>query len=284
MAAKVVPPKGIPSWQSDQPRHAHLPSVPLRMVVAGPSGCGKTMLIVSMITDLYCKKDGHSVFKRVYVFSPSVHVDPCWKPVAKFVREELKVDPEKEQWAWDRYDPGALQEIIDTQREIIAAAKEKKLRRMFNVLIVVDDFADNPAFSRREALLHSLFTRGRHAFISTIVATQKFRAISPIVRVNATALVIFRLRSEQELLAIVEEISAVYPKDTIIALIRKATEQQYSFLYVDLAAKRPDQMFWLRFEKRLAPAVAADHHRGALKGRREDDDDSDDGDASESDA
>ena len=269
MAAKVVPPKGIPSWQSDQPKHSHLPSVPLRMVVAGPSGCGKTMLIVSMITDLYTKRDGHSVFKRVYVFSPSVHVDPCWRPVAKFVREELKVDPDKEQWAWDRYDPAALQEIIDTQRQVIAAAKEKKLRRMFNVLIVVDDFADNPQFSRREALLHSLFTHGRHAFISTIVATQKFRAISPIVRVNATALVVFRLRSEQELLAIVEEISAVYSKDTIVGLIRKAMEQQYSFLYVDLAAKRPDQMFWLRFEKRLVPTVTKDHHRGALRGSQE---------------
>jgi GTPase SAR1 family protein len=187
MAAKVVPPKGIPSWRSDQPRHAHLPSVPLRMVVAGPSGCGKTMMIVALITDLYRKNDNHSVFKRIYVFSPSVHVDPCWKPVAKFVHEELKIG-EKEQWAWDHYDPAALQEIIETQREIIAAAKEKKLRRMFNVLIVVDDFADNPQFSRREALLHSLFTRGRHPFISTIVATQKFRAISPIVRVYATAL------------------------------------------------------------------------------------------------
>ena len=167
----------------------------------------------------------------------------------------------------------ALQEIIDTQRQVIAAAKEKKLRRMFNVLIVVDDFADNPQFSRREALLHSLFTRGRHAFISTIVATQKFRAISPIVRVNATALVVFRLRSEQELLAIVEEISAVYSKDTIINLIRKATEQQYSFLYVDLAAKKPDQMFWLRFEKRLVPAVTRDHHRGALGGAPEESED-----------
>ena len=129
------------------------------------------MLIVSMITDLYRKKDGHSVFKRIYVFSPSVHVDPCWKPVAKFVHDDLKIG-EREKWAWDHYDPAALQEIIDTQREIIAAAKEKKLRRMFNILIVVDDFADNPQFSRREALLHSLFTRGRHAFISTIVATQ----------------------------------------------------------------------------------------------------------------
>ena len=121
------------------------------------------------------------------------------------------------------------------------------------MLIVIDDFAYNAAFSRRDTLLHSLFTRGRHAFISTICATQKFRALSPIIRVNATALVIFRLRSEQELLAIVEEISAVYPKDVIVSLIRHATAEPYSFLYCDLAARKPDEMFWLRFEKRLVP-------------------------------
>ena len=161
--------------------------------------------------------------------------------------------PKAEQWAWDHYDPLALEHIIATQKEVISAAKEKKVRRLFNILVVVDDFADNPAFSRRDALLHSLFTRGRHAFISTICATQKFRALSNIIRVNATALIIFRLRSEAELQAIVEEISAVYGKDVLIALLRHATEQPYSFLYVDLAAKKPDEMFWLRFEKRLVP-------------------------------
>ena len=249
---KVVPPKGIPEYHSDQSQHEHLPSVPLRAVIAGPSGCGKTLLIVTMIADLYRKNDGKSVFKRVYVFSPSVHADPAWLPVKRFVEEELKV-PKEEQWAWDRYDPVALETLIATQKQVIAAAKQKKVRKLFNILVVVDDFADNPAFSRRDALLHSLFTRGRHAFISTICATQKFRALSNIIRVNATALVIFRLRSEQELLAIVEEISAVYPKNVIVSLIRHATEQPYSFLYVDLAARRPDQMFWLRFEKRLVP-------------------------------
>ena len=253
MSAKVVPPKGIPEYKSDQSRHEHLPKVPLRAVIAGPSGCGKTLLIVTMITDLYRKKDGKSVFKRIYVFSPSVHADPAWLPVKKFVEEDLKV-PREEQWAWDHYDPVALEGLIATQREVIAAAKAKKVKSLFNILIVVDDFADNPAFSRRDALLHSLFTRGRHAFISTICATQKFRALSNIIRVNATALIIFRLRSEQELLAIVEEISAVYPKDVVISLIRHATAEPYSFLYVDLAARRPEEMFWLRFEKRLVPS------------------------------
>ena len=83
---KVVPPKGIPEYHSDQSQHEHLPSVPLRAVIAGPSGCGKTRLIGTMRTDLYRKKDGNSVFKRIYVFSPSVHADPAWHPVKKLYR------------------------------------------------------------------------------------------------------------------------------------------------------------------------------------------------------
>ena len=92
--AKVVPPR-VESWSCDQPKHEHLPTVPLRMVVAGPSGCGKTMLIVCMITQLYRRKSGKSVFERIYVFSPSVHADPAWRPVKDFVKKELEV-PDKE--------------------------------------------------------------------------------------------------------------------------------------------------------------------------------------------
>ena len=68
---------------------------------------------------------------------------------------------------------------------------------------------------------------------------------------------------------IVEEISAVYDKTVVISLIRRATEEPYLFLYADLAARRPDLMFWLRFEKRLVPAATKDHHRGALRGSQE---------------
>ena len=71
--------------------------------------------------------------------------------------------------------------------------------------------------------------------------------------ISPEASIAFRLRSEAELQAVVEEISAVYGKAKLIALIRHATEAPYSFLYCDLAAKRPDAMFWLRFEKRLIP-------------------------------
>ena len=254
--AVVVPPRGIPEYTSDQSKHEHLPSVPLRMVVVGPSGSGKTMLLVSMICDLYRRPSGDSVWKRIYVFSPSVNADPVWLPVKKFVAETLQV-PHDEQWCWDHYDPQAMLEIIETQRKVTAIAKEKGLKKLFGILIVVDDFADDPRMSRQDRLLHSLYTRGRHAFISTITATQKYRALSNVIRVNATALIVFRLRSLAEQEAIVEENSAVHDKKILTSMVHRATEEPYSFLFINLAAKKPEDMFWLRFEKRLVAAAAA---------------------------
>ena len=55
-------------------------------------------------------------------------------------------------------------------------------------------------------------------------------------------------------MAIVEEISAVYSKDIVISLIRRATSEPYSFLYCDLAARKPEEMFWLGCEKQLVPS------------------------------
>ena len=98
-----------------------------------------------------------------------------------------------------------------------------------------------------------MYTRGRHAGISTITSVQKYRALSNVIRVNATALIVFRLRSMAEQEAIVEENSAVHDKKTLTSLIHRATEEPYSFLYLNLAAKKPEDMFWLRFEKRLVP-------------------------------
>ena len=46
--------------------------------------------------------------------------------------------------------------------------------------------------------------------ISTITATQVYRAISPVVRKNITDLCIFRLRNQSDLDAVIEETSAIY--------------------------------------------------------------------------
>ena len=74
---------------------------------------------------------------------------------------------------------------------------------MFQILIVIDDFADDPSFTRNSKLLHQLYIRGRHQYISTMTSTQVYKAISNIIRKNMTHLFIYRLRNYSDLEGIV---------------------------------------------------------------------------------
>ena len=64
------------SYQFAQSMHAQLPEIPFRASVAAPSGAGKTVLLQSMVLDLYRTPSGKSPFSRIYIWSPSVNVDP----------------------------------------------------------------------------------------------------------------------------------------------------------------------------------------------------------------
>ena len=86
---------------------------------------------------------------------------------------------------------------------------------------------------------------------STITATQTFNALSPIIRVNATELYVYRLRHMKDLETCIDEVSAVLDQKTILELYRTATSAPYSFLYVKLMAKNRDDMFFENFDKIL---------------------------------
>ena len=62
---------------------------------------------------------------------------------------------------------------------------------------------------------------------------------------------VFRLRNRPELDAIVEELSAVYDKKTLMEMYQLATAEPYSFLYINIAAKRVEDMFWLHGAHRV---------------------------------
>ena len=102
-------------------------------------------------------------------------------------------------------------------------------------------------------MLNTLLGRGRNRQISTFMSVQKMRLAGSILRVNAQALCVFRLRNRLELDAIIEELSAVYDKNTLMEMYELATRKPYSFWYIHLAAKRREDMFFLRFEKRMIP-------------------------------
>ena len=161
--------------------------LPIRSVILGPSGSGKTVLLQNMILDIY-----RDCFSRIYIFSPSIEVDMTWQPVKQYIEKHMKVQHTKEEPIYfDHYDPDALADILETQHKVTDFLKKRGENKLFQILIIVDDFADDPSFTRQSKLLHALYTRGRHNAISTITATQKFSAIRPIIRVNATDIYIY---------------------------------------------------------------------------------------------
>lgn len=242
-----IKPRDHKEFESRQSEYGHCGKLPMRSVILGPSGSGKTVLLQNMILDIY--KD---CFERVYIMSPSIEVDRSWAPVKKYIEKTMKVKHTKEEPIYfDHYDPAALENIIDTQHKVAEYMKKQDIKKIYQILIVIDDFADSPAFTRQSKLLHALYIRGRHTFISTITATQVFNALSPIIRKNITELYVYRLRNYRDLEVLVEELSALYPKKTLMELYEIATGEPHSFLYINLMAKDKKEMFFMNFDRKL---------------------------------
>ena len=243
---KIQPIK-LKEFEVKQSKYKMIGSLPTRAVLCAPSGSGKTVLLTNLILDIY-----KNCFSRIYVFSPSVNVDYTWQPVKHYIEHDLKLkETSEDPFYFDHYNEAALENIIHTQHKIITYMKSKGHTKLYQILIIIDDFADEPAFTRQSKLLHQLYIRGRHNMISTITSTQKFNALHPIIRCNMSELYIFRLRNNKDIEAFVDERSAIHDKKTLLEIYHSATAEAYSFLYVKLNAKTVDDMFYINFEKRI---------------------------------
>ena len=253
MATPSIKPIKVPEYDSKQSKYMFSGKLPTRSLILAPSGGGKTVLLQNMILDIY--KD---CFTRIYIFSPSIDVDYTWQPVKDYLKHELKQDERKEKYLFDSYQPAELVKIIQTQHKIIEFMKHNKMKKVYQILIIIDDFADDPTFTRNSQLLHSLYIRGRHTFISTITATQVYKAISPIIRKNITDLYIFRLRNYADMEAWLEEMAAIYDKKTLTQLYSMATNKPFGFLYIKVNAKQKEDMFFDSLQRRFIPREASE--------------------------
>ncbi len=205
-----------------------------------------------MITRLLVDKQFYGgKFSRIYWFSPSATVDDGLDPLKDYVKNLQ--DQEADPTFHDDFDVDFIKKLLERQKKITEYLKRKGTKRRFNICIVVDDHADNPsAMHRAGGILETLYVRARHFGLSTIVSSQKLKLISSTVRVNLTALFVFRLRNHSDLLeGVIREYSALIDAKTLMAMYRAAVSRPYGFLYVNLLAKDLDHMFYSSFISRF---------------------------------
>ena len=247
---KVLPPD-VPTYTVNQ---AGSPGVPqltgggARVILCSPGGSGKTCILANLLTQ---KQGWRGCFERIYVFSPTCGDggDATWQVVKRYQTNVLKVGIHEKLFftEWSETD---LQNIIDRQEAVTMIQKRRGMRKLYAICIVLDDFADRPDIARHSRALQTLFIRGRHFCITTILSTQVWRVLSPVIRKNATDVLLGHLRNQFELESVGEEVSALVPegKKGFLKLYHFCTKERYSFLNCKLNDPDRENTFWLRFD------------------------------------
>ena len=124
----LVKPINIKEYEFKQSKYEVAPKLSFSMIITGPSGSGKGILLQSLILDIY-----RDVFARVYVWSPSVSIDPNWTPVKRYIQTELKVDTEKEKYFFNEYNPSELEAVISRQHKITEYQKKNGHKQLHSI-------------------------------------------------------------------------------------------------------------------------------------------------------
>ena len=192
MNIPIVKPINEIKYEFKQSKYANVPKVPFRAIVFGPSGSGKSVLLVSLILDIY--KD---VFQRVFVFSPSVDHDSIWLPVKNMYRTISALTLKKNNASFLNIKSEDLMKIIDTQTKITKYLKEQRQKKLYNILVILDDIADAPDIARHNKLLQSLYVRGRHAGIFCYHSIAKGIYITPSYQSKCYTIIYFSLKEQK---------------------------------------------------------------------------------------
>ena len=182
-----IEPINVRQYQVKQPSYDKAEKLPFRRIICSSSQGGKGILIQNLVLKVY--RNG---FERIYIVSPTATIDEAYRKINKYVETELKIEDNKEQHVFDEYNPEALQNIIDTQLEIIDYQNKIGMTKLLSCLLIIDDFAEDKTFLRCRKILHGLYTKSRHFGLSVTTAVQKYSNLAPIVRLNTSSLYIFK--------------------------------------------------------------------------------------------
>jgi|DEB0MinimDraft_6_1074348.scaffolds.fasta_scaffold00753_8 hypothetical protein len=115
---------------------------------------------------------------------------------------------------------------------LIASQKSYSREEMPTALLILDDIISKDFKKSSGNAINSLATRFRHFELSIMIFVQSARAVSNMIRSNATDILIYRQQSNLEWDKLQEEYSDLAPKN--FANYYKISQlERYNFLYID---------------------------------------------------
>ena len=217
------------------PLHPNLPQVDgfgggALVLLVSPVRTGKSSVISNiLLNDKFY--DAQERFDNTTIISNTIANDIT----SRFLRKAFDT--------FDAYDDHIIDGIVENQKSF---DKEDQPE----IAVVLDDCLGS---IRREAKINHLASRFRHFNIKLlIISSQNFRMCSPIIRQNATNVIVGSpFPNQKELGKMAEEYGDVFGgADNWLKIYHQATPNRYDFLHMDFQSNPPKA--YHNFEKLVA--------------------------------
>ena len=215
--------------------HKNLPQMPSLCLIIGSVRSGKS----NLLTNYFCNPDFYKdKFDIVKFISTTLHTDNKGKILSKHFD------------CMDHYEDHIINDIKKSQGQY----EDKSERPTY--ALVMDDVLTKDFKKSNEVSFFS--TRFRHYIDFYIIAVQSFRAVSGMIRNNATDVIICKQQNAKELEKIAEEYGdMVGGHDKFMELYNEAHKDRYSFLYLKLS-ENPAEAY-VRHEYKIYPTRDGDN-------------------------
>lgn len=211
---------------------------PSMQLFVGQSNSGKSTLLCNMCVN---PKLMGEFFDKIYLISPTAKIDD--------LVEHLELDPDN---TWDDLPKAAidLETLLDNQafdieeEGIDAVAKDRK------TLVICDDCVGNKQFMKSDVLT-KLAIHGRHNLVSSIICTQSYTKVPRAIRIQAQGLALFPSNQNEVKLINEDYCPSGCSHKEFKRIIDFATDELYSFLYINNHCKDPKN----KFRKKLGDII-----------------------------
>ena len=224
---QIFPVKDPPKEKPRKQVHPNLPELPCIMTLVMPTKSGKSTILSNLLLRDEFYKD---VMDNVTIMSNTIDQDVT----SRFLRKACD--------CYTGYDDNVLAGLIENQKQF-----DDDSRPFIGMI-----FDDILGSVKRNSYLNHLVTRSRHYGVGLLaISVQSFKSVGPTIRNNTNAFICGNLQNMSELEKISSEFSGMFGGDEKFRKIyKKATEQRYDFLYLDLQSN-PARAF-RNFEEQLA--------------------------------
>ena len=205
----------IPNYDVDiknkkfKQRYSFMPNDTFRMLICGNSGSGKTNLLLHMLLSLLC-------YDEIFLYAKNLDQEKYQILMNEMNKISKELDYDIMTVSNDKIIPIKDLDYEDNQK-----------------LVIFDDYVCEK--NQREIV--DYFIQGRHKNCSVIYLSQSFYKTPKDIRLNCSHYCIYEFPSSRERNMISSELGVDKEK------FKKATKEQYDFLYVDKPRKEVKRNF-----------------------------------------